>query len=146
MPVLPCRRDNGVRDQGECALPQVPGIDALLRAFGRSAKLAGEGIRWGWRTQRNLRIQVVAAILVAVAAVGFRASAVEAGLLVTASACVLGLELMNTAVEALCDEVTTDRRESIKRIKDASAGAVAIAALGAAGTGLLVFGHHLIEK
>jgi diacylglycerol kinase (ATP) len=38
-------------------------------------------------------------------------------------------ELLNTALEVLCDRVSREQDESIRRIKDVAAGAVLIAAI-----------------
>ena len=48
-------------------------------------------------------------------------------------------ELMNTAVELICNAITTEYSETIKRIKDISAAAVLLAALFSAILGLCVF-------
>ena len=56
---------------------------------------------------------------------------------------VLALEGLNTAIEKLCDEVTTKRKKSIMIIKDVAAGAVLIAAIGAAIVGVLIFWKYI---
>lgn len=53
-------------------------------------------------------------------------------------------EALNTAVEQLADAVHPERHPGIARAKDASAGAVLIASLGAAVVGLLVLGPPLL--
>ncbi len=55
-------------------------------------------------------------------------------------------EGINTALERLADAVTTDHHQLIGQAKDAAAGAVLIAAIGAATIGLLVMGPHLLAK
>ena len=109
----------------------------------RSVRQALDGILWAFRTQRSLRIQLVIGLVVAGTAITVRVTLVEAALLVSASVLVITLELMNTVIEAACDEITTERRDSIRRIKDVAAGAVAFAALGSIAIGILVFGHYL---
>ena len=52
---------------------------------------------------------------------------------------VMALELVNTAVEAVVDLVTTERHPLAKIAKDTAAGAVLIAAIMAAIVGLLIF-------
>ncbi len=46
---------------------------------------------------------------------------------------------MNTALEALADAVTQDQNTQIKKAKDIAAGAVLLAAIGAATIGAFVF-------
>ena len=52
---------------------------------------------------------------------------------------VLCAELFNTAIEYLCDRITTDQDAQIGRVKDVSAAAVLIAAITASLVGLWIF-------
>jgi diacylglycerol kinase len=69
------------------------------------------------------------------------------GLVVLSTAAVVSAELLNTAIERLCDFVAElhgiglDSR--IRDIKDLAAGAVLVVAAGAAVTGTVVFGPEL---
>ena len=58
---------------------------------------------------------------------------------------ILSLELVNTALEAVVDLVTEERRPLAKLAKDTAAGAVLIAAIMAAGVGLLIFVPKVLE-
>ena len=52
---------------------------------------------------------------------------------------ILSLELVNTAVEAVVDLVTEEKKPLAKIAKDTAAGAVLIAAIMAAAAGLVIF-------
>ena len=52
---------------------------------------------------------------------------------------VMALELINTAIEAVVDLVTSEYRPLAKVAKDTAAGAVLIAAIMAAVSGLIIF-------
>ena len=52
---------------------------------------------------------------------------------------ILGLELVNTAVEAVVDLVTEEKKPLAKLAKDTAAGAVLIAAIMAAFAGVINF-------
>jgi diacylglycerol kinase len=65
--------------------------------------------------------------------------------LVVAIAMVLAAECMNTALESLADAALPEPHPLVGRAKDAAAGAVLCAALGAAGIGLLVLGPPLLH-
>jgi len=54
-------------------------------------------------------------------------------------------ELLNTALEHLCDVASPEFHPLVARAKDAAAGAVLIAAATAATVGLLVLGPALLE-
>jgi diacylglycerol kinase (ATP) len=51
----------------------------------------------------------------------------------------MGLELMNTAIEAVVDLVTLEKKPLAKIAKDTAAGAVLIAAIMSAAAGLIIF-------
>jgi diacylglycerol kinase len=52
---------------------------------------------------------------------------------------VLLTEAFNTTIEKICDEITLEHKESIKRIKDISAGAVLLAAIYSLVIGSIIF-------
>ena len=52
---------------------------------------------------------------------------------------VLAAEGINSAIEALCDRVSTEYDEAIKHAKDLAAGAVLILAVMSVAVGLLIF-------
>jgi len=54
-------------------------------------------------------------------------------------------EVLNSAIEALCDTVSQDFKVNIKYAKDVSAGAVLISALVSIITGLIVFLPYIME-
>ena len=77
----------------------------------------------------NQKIQLFAAftIIALGSALGF-----TAGEWIAVTICigmVLSTEAMNTALEELADEVTEEKRESIRRVKDMAAGSVLITSL-----------------
>ena len=104
-----------------------------------SFRYASAGVRLLFATQRNARLQALAAVAAFVLAGALRVSAVEWAVLLTMSALVLVLETINTALEAVVDLVTTDYHPLAKQAKDLSAGAVWLAALASLGVGALLF-------
>lgn len=111
--------------------------------FRRSLGYALEGIMLTVWTQRNPRIQLVILGIVIVAGLLFRISRLEWALVAGVSGLVLSLEIMNSAVETLVDMVQPDHHPLAKVVKDASAGAVLLAAVTAVVIGLLIFGPRL---
>jgi diacylglycerol kinase len=53
---------------------------------------------------------------------------------------------MNTGLEFLADAITTETHPLIGKAKDAAAGAVLLAAIGAVVIGLIVLGPPLLER
>ena len=107
----------------------------LLRAFG----YAFRGIGWGIRTQRNLRIHLVATAYVLLFAPIMRISPVHFCLELLCCMLVISLELVNSALERICDGITKEQRPWIRDAKDAAAGAVLIAAIGSVIVALVIF-------
>jgi diacylglycerol kinase len=106
----------------------------LLKSF----KNALNGLVLAVRTQRNMKIHVMAAVLVLLAGFYLAFTITEWCLVVLAMGLVMGLEVLNTSIEELVNFVSPEKREEAKRIKDLAAGAVLIASLAALAIGLII--------
>lgn len=115
-----------------------------LRARIRSFRHAGAGIAVTFVLEPNAKIH--AAVTVAVVLLGalLDLSRGDWCWLVVAISMVWAAECMNTALEALADATHPDEHPLVGRAKDAAAGAVLCAAIGAAAIGLLVLGGPLL--
>lgn len=109
-----------------------------------SFKNAFAGIWTAVTTQTNIRIHFIIASLVLIAAVYLEVSLDHVLDLIVAISIVMLAEMINTAIEFLCDAVTLEHNENIKMAKDVSAGAVLISAIFAALIGFIVFIPKLI--
>ena len=87
-----------------------------------------------------------ASLLVVAAAFALQVGHGDWALLVLAIALVWLAEAFNTALEAACDASMPRPHPLVARAKDAAAGAVLLAAVGAAGVGLLVLGPPLLAR
>ena len=94
------------------------------------------------KSERNFQIHIVALICVCAAGFYFEINRFEWIVIVLTSALVLGLEGVNSALEKLCDEVTEERKESIRTIKDIASGAVLIGAIAAIVVAGLIFSSY----
>lgn len=117
------------------------GKNPLYKSFG----YAFEGIFAGIRGERNMKIHCFAAVCVVVAGVLFHISVTEWCICLVLFGLILSLELVNTAIEAVVDFVTEDKKPLAKLAKDTAAGAVLIAAVMAAMAGLLIFVPKLVS-
>jgi diacylglycerol kinase len=105
---------------------------------------AVRGVLWGIRSQRsNFAIHLTAAAAVLFAGFWLHVSLVEWCLLVMCIATVLAAELFNTALEQLARAITREHSEEIRNALDAGAGAVLVAAKGAAIVGAIIFINRL---
>ena len=99
--------------------------DPLYKSFG----YAFEGIGTCIKKERNMKI----------AGVILKISLLEWCICLTLFGLIMALELVNTAVEAVVDLVTEERKPLAKIAKDTAAGAVLIAAIMAAIAGIIIF-------
>ena len=112
--------------------------------FIQSLQFAIRGIITFLRNETNGQIQLVAAIIVVTLGLVFQIGAMEWLVVVLCITVVLTLEMINTAIEKLCDVVQPDYHPQIKIIKDIAAGAVLIAALGSIIIGAIIFVPKII--
>ena len=110
-----------------------------IMKFIQSLQFAIRGIITFLRNETNGQIQLVAAIIVVTLGLVFQIGAMEWLVVVLCITVVLTLEMINTAIEKLCDVVQPDYHPQIKIIKDIAAGAVLIAALGSVIAGAIIF-------
>lgn len=105
----------------------------------RSFMCAIKGIFSAFLTESHMRFHFVAAFFVLLFAYIGEFELVEWAVLIITIALVFVAELINTAAEKLCDLYSTEHNPLIGTIKDISAGAVFVAALGAVGIALALF-------
>lgn len=111
----------------------------MIRSFANAFR----GIWLLIKSERNFQIHCLALIAVISAGFYFEISPLEWLSVLGISALVLTLEAINTSIEKLCDEVTKERKESIRTIKDIAAGAVLIAAIISMVIAFLIFWPHI---
>ncbi len=107
-------------------------------------KNAFSGIAYGFKTQRNLKIQLVAGIIVTILGIVLKISSAEWAILALSVFLVLGTEMMNTAVEAAVDLYTEEYNEKAKIAKDVAAGAVVLTAINALVVSYFLFADKIV--
>ncbi len=104
-----------------------------------SFRYAFNGIIAAFRSEPNMRIHLAAAIFVGIAGWWLHITRAEWFALAVAIGLVFMAELLNSALELLCDHVSPERNATIGKVKDMAAGAVLVAAITALATGVIVF-------
>ena len=94
--------------------------------------------------ERNMKIHCLMAVLVVAFGFILRISVMEWCICLVLFGLIMALELVNTAIEAVVDLVTQEYRPLAKVAKDTAAGAVLIASIMAAITGLIIFIPRLL--
>lgn len=107
----------------------------LAQAF----DFAWQGVKYGFKTQRNLKIHSMAAICAILAALVLHLTPVETAIIFLCIFIVIALELVNTAIESVVDMASPEWSELAKRAKDCAAGAVFIAAIMSVVVGLYIY-------
>jgi diacylglycerol kinase len=100
--------------------------------LGAAFRYAAQGVLDAAVGQRNMRIHLVAAVLVSTFCSAVTLGAGEQLALLIATFLVLAGEVMNSAVEAAVDLITGEPDERARAAKDAAAGSVLVLATGAA--------------
>ena len=104
-----------------------------------SFKYAIEGFISSFKTERNMKIHVLAMLVVLLAGFYLKLSMTEWCFIALAIVLVIGSELFNTAIETIVDMVSPEKNPKAKLAKDISAAAVLIFALGAVMIGAIIF-------
>lgn len=115
-----------------------------MRAFFKSLGYALNGLKLSL-AQRSIRIHLGFTVAVICAGFLLHLCLQEWCIIVFSIGLVWSAEVMNTAIEHFVDLVSPQYHEKAGKVKDLAAGAVLIAAIVAAITGLLVFGKHLLD-
>jgi diacylglycerol kinase (ATP) len=110
-----------------------------IKKFTESFNHAIEGVIYTVRTQRNMKIHLVVAIIVLFFSLFFNLSKIEMVILLIKITSVIVLELINTAIEATIDVLANYYHPLAKIAKNVSAGAVLVAASNAIVVGYLLF-------
>jgi len=115
---------------------------SLLRSFG----YAFSGIAYLLRSQRNARLHAAITLVVIGLGTWLRLTGPQWAVLVLAMGLVWTAETVNTALEDLVDLASPQVDPAAKSIKDLAAAAVLLAAIAAAGVGVLVLGPALVRR
>lgn len=114
-----------------------------IRRFTDSFNYAIEGIIYAIKTQRNMKIHMIIAILVLLLSLFFDFTKIEMLILFITITLVIVLEMINTAIEATIDVLANYYHPLAKIAKNVAAGAVLISAVNAVLVGYLLFFEKL---
>lgn len=115
-----------------------------MPAFLKSVQHATRGLFVFFRTERNGKIQLSASLIAIVSGLYFHITAGEWCWIIACIISVIAMEMINTAIEHICNMISPDYHPAVKNIKDISAGAVWLTAIGAAVIGMIVFSKYIM--
>lgn len=113
------------------------------RSLGHSFLYAIKGILYVCATGRNMKIHLLATVLVILTGLWLGINRLEWAILTLCIFMVLAAEMMNTAIEKTVDLVTLDYHTLAKYAKNIAAGSVLLTAINAVIVGVLILGHYL---
>lgn len=100
--------------------------------------VALHGIAAAFGRERSFRTQVGLATAAVLALIILRPALIWWAVVALSCALVLGLELMNSALEALVDHLSPDEHPEVRLVKDMAAGGVLLASIGSLVCGVLL--------
>ena len=101
-----------------------------LRRLARTAGYSLDGWRHGWREEKSLRQWAGINLAAWVALLLLRPPLWACALIVVQGLLLLALELVNSAIEATIDYISTEKHPLAKAAKDCGSAAVAVMGLG----------------
>jgi diacylglycerol kinase (ATP) len=107
-------------------LPEIPKHSGLTRVF-KAYQNSLAGFASAYRTEAAFRQEVWLAAILIPAAFWVGHTAIERLLLVGSVLLVMIVELLNSAIEAVVDRISTERHELSKHAKDVGSAAVMLA-------------------
>lgn len=113
-------------------------MQGIIKSFG----WAMNGIYTAWREEVNFRIEITVAFGVIASGLYLGFAKLEWVIIVECIVAVLAAELVNTAVEDLCNKVEPSTDPVIGKVKDIMGGFVFIVVVGAVIVGAMVFSNH----
>ena len=108
-----------------------------------SLNYAVEGIIYALKTQRNMQIHFLVAIIILVASLFFNLTRIEILILLLTISMVIVAEMINTSIESTIDLITDKYHIFAKIAKNVAAGAVLIAAINSIIVAYLLFFHRI---
>ncbi len=115
-----------------------------MNKFLDSVRFANAGITYFFRNEKNGRIQIVVAAIAIAVGIVLKIAVLEWCIILICIALVIGLEMMNTAIEHLCKMLSEDYHPTIKIIKDVAAGAVWWVSIISFIIGVVIFVPYLL--
>lgn len=116
----------------------------MIQRFVNSFFYALNGIKTVFDEERNFKVEVVIGLVVSILAYLYDFNYIEILFCLVAIVFVLLSEILNTAIEDLCNKVEPEHDYKIGKIKDIMAGLTLVSSVGAGIIGILVFYNHFV--
>lgn len=101
------------------------------------------GLRTAWREEVNFRIEIAIALAVVGGGIYLNFTKLEWAFIIISICAVLSAEMVNTAIEDLCNKIEPNTDPIIGKIKDVMGGVVLIVCITSSIIGVMVITNHL---
>ncbi|SER17807.1 diacylglycerol kinase (ATP) [Gracilibacillus ureilyticus] len=115
------------------------------KCFHFGFKYALNGLMYAIKKERNVKIHLLATAVVFILGIWTKLSFIEWAVLSLTCGTVIGMEVMNTAVETALNYLEPNKRIAVGLAKDLAAGAVLVTAIFAIIIGCCIFLPHWIN-
>lgn len=115
----------------------------IMRFF-RSIKFSIEGLAYAYRYEQSMWVHAIATTLTVILGLVFKIKLTEWAILFIALGIILGMELVNTAIEAAVDLTTLEINPLAKIAKDCGSAASFVLSFVAIVICLFVFGPYFV--
>jgi len=116
-----------------------------MKKFLQSFGYAIAGLFLVLKEQQNMRVHLLAIVVVTIAGAFLGLSAIEWSIIALTIGLVVVTEMMNTAIEVLVDLVSPEYNEKAGKIKDIAAGGVLLSAIIATVVAVYIFGNKIFN-
>lgn len=115
-----------------------------IKRFFRSIKFSIEGLIYAYRYEQSMWIHAIATVFAVILGIFFKIKLSEWAIVFIALGSILGMELVNTAIEAAVDLTTLEINPLAKIAKDCGSAASFVLSLVAIVICLFVFGPYFV--
>ena len=105
------------------------GTELKNKKFSDAVRCAVRGLAYAFKTERNFLRYLVIALVFLAANLGLRVPLLAHIIYIVTICVTFAIEVVNTAIEHICDSFSEEVRPDIRRIKDLAAGAVLMSSL-----------------
>ena len=116
-----------------------------IRRLGNSFKYALDGIISAYKTEQNLLVHTIGAIIAIILGIFLKLSTTEFAIVPLVIGLVITAEMINTALEYAIDMAMPTIHPLAKISKDVASGAVLFAAISSVAVGLLIYLPKIID-
>jgi diacylglycerol kinase len=109
----------------------------------KSFKYAFEGLFHAIMTEPNFRIQCLITLTSVILGKIFKITRTEWSILITSVGVLMIVEIINTVIEEIMDQLFKEKKEGVKIIKDLSAAAVLLTLFVVMTNLILIFGQRI---